>query len=123
VWIAANSSLGIVSFATISILGRHVNDGWTLVNFHQVLGAELGTRPNISGIFGKLRTFLSSIMRPLCLFLMAGTLAILIAACVWPAGSSLQVCRAAMGLCDYPFALFVTFVVWTGLFLGLSDQT
>ena len=60
-------------------------------------------------------------MRPFCLFLMAGNFAVFVAACVWPAGASLEVCRTVMGLCDYPFALLMTLLLWTGLYFISSD--
>jgi hypothetical protein len=61
-------------------------------------------------------------MRPFSLVLIAGNFVVFVAACVWPAGASFEVCRVAIGLCDYPFALFVTLLVWTGLFFLVGDE-
>jgi hypothetical protein len=61
-------------------------------------------------------------MRQFSLVLIAGNVVVFFAACVWPAGASLEVCRVAIGLCDYPCALFVTLLVWTGLFFLVGDE-
>jgi hypothetical protein len=53
---------------------------------------------------------------------MASNSVVAVAAWAWPAAPSLEVCRIAMGLCDYPFALFVTLLAWTVLFFASTDR-
>ena len=61
-------------------------------------------------------------MRPFSLVLIVSNFMVFIAACVWPAGASFEVCRICMGLCDYPLALFMMLLVSTGLFLFSGDE-